>query len=258
MNPIQPENFLHFIRSLCALLILFIVSISLQAQAADSIVEADEVADSTLIEEIPNYFEKVYDHPSDSIELRHVPAAVVDSLKNDDAFWYANANLKKKKTQDETSRATPKWVNISVWVIVIVGFVAALIWYLASSNVLIFAKRRKQINPAAEDEQVSEDIFSINYQREIEKAITGENYRLAIRLMFLKLLKSLSDNNIIQYRQERTNVEYLSQLFSTAYYQDFFRLTRNYEYAWYGKFDVSREAFRIIKVDFENFERQIK
>jgi hypothetical protein len=103
----------------------------------------------------------------------------------------------------------------------------------------------------------SENIFDINYQREIEKAVNARDYRLAVRLMFLRLLKQLSQKKIIEYKQERTNFDYLSQLHSTGYYNDFFRLTRNYEYVWYGKFDVSRETFGVIKNQFENFDRKL-
>ena len=39
-------------------------------------------------------------------------------------------------------------------------------------------------------------------------------------------------------------------------FADFYR-ERNYEYAWYGKFEVSRETFGIIKNEFENFDRKL-
>jgi len=87
--------------------------------------------------------------------------------------------------------------------------------------------------------------------------VNAGDYRLAIRLMFLRLLKQLSQKKIIEYKQERTNFDYLSQLHATGFYNDFFRLTRNYEYTWYGKFEVSGETFGIIKSEFENFDRKL-
>ena len=240
------------------MIILFFLTIPLKAQISDSLgVPTDTLAGATVTEEVPDYFDKIYGHP-DSIELRHVPSRVVDSLKNDQAFWYANAKLKKRKEEREVREGTPKWIKVSVWTIVVGVFLAALVWYLVSSNIVIFANRKKRIDSREDDEGISDDIFSINYHRELEKAIGSQNYRLAIRLMFLRLLRNLSDKNIIQYRQERTNFEYLNQVFSTDYYDDFFRLTRNYEYAWYGKFEVTSEAFGTIKNDFENFDRQLK
>jgi len=256
---IRPHDYLFFLRILFLLISCVFFSISSEAQESQdtfSVEVTDTIADTTG-EEIPNYFDRISSRAPDTIQLRHVPARVVDSLKSDKAFWYAKTKLKKKE-EPATNNSTPKWVKIIVWTIVIGAFLAALIWYLASSNILIFAKRQRQINSVAEEEEISENIFSINYQKEIVKAINSENYRFAIRLMFLRLLRNLSNKNIIQYRQERTNFEYLSQLISTGYYNDFFRLTRNYEYAWYGKFEVSPDAFRTIKNDFENFDRALK
>ena len=260
MKLIRPDN-LYFLRILSVLIICFFISISIKAQSEEdsaNIEVTDTVVDSAAIEETSNYFDYKASGRTDTIDLRHVPSSIVDSLKNDDAFWYANAKLEKKKEEPQRNNGMPKWLKTLTWVIVIGAFVAALIWYLVTSNILIFTKRQKQISSFKQEEAVSEDIFNINYQREIEKAINAENYRFAIRLMFLKLLKNLSNKNIIQYRQERTNFEYLSQLFSTGYYNDFFRLTRNYEYTWYGKFEVSPEAFGTIKTEFENFDRKLK
>lgn len=104
--------------------------------------------------------------------------------------------------------------------------------------------------------QDDQDIFNINYQLEIDKAIQQKNYRLAIRLMFLRMLKDLSEKKIIQYTQDKTNFDYLMQLHSTRYYDGFFRIARNYEFSWYGQFEVNENAFRIIQGDFNQFNNQ--
>ncbi len=95
------------------------------------------------------------------------------------------------------------------------------------------------------------DIFAINYQKEIDKAVGMNNYRLAVRLMFLRLLRNLSDKNIIQYKQDSTNFDYMMQLRSTGMYPDFFRLTRNYEYSWYGQFDIDKEKYSSLKTSLK-------
>lgn len=263
MKWIRRNNYPSFITMTLLLTACLFISFSSNAQDVNpdssGIEVSDTTTDSTTAEETPNYFDyKTYGEQPDTIELRHVPVRIIDSLKRDDEFWYANATLNKKKQESRAAPGTPTWLKISVWIVVVGTFLAALIWYLVSSNILIFEKARKQIISAREDGEIPENIFSINYQREIERAIAAPNYQLAIRLMFLRLLRNLSNKNAIQYKPGRTNFEYLSQLSSTRYYNDFFRLTRNYEYAWYGKFDVSADAFAIIKNDFENFDRTLR
>jgi len=255
-----PPNNHFFVSRIGIAIVCMIVSDFCRAQNTYTDTAAVEVVDTaTAIEEVPNYFDyKTSKQDGDTLELRHVPVSVMDSLKNDDAFWYANTKMKRKEERQTSNSHAPPWVKNLIWAIIVGAFLAALVWYLATSNILIFTKRQKQIVNPGDEQEMPEDIFAINYQKELDRAIGTEDYRLAVRLMFLRLLKNLSNRNIIQYKQGRTNFEYLSQSFSTGYYSDFFRLTRNYEYVWYGKFDVSPDAFRTIKMDFENFDHRLK
>jgi hypothetical protein len=209
------------------------------------------------------YFLRKWGAPDDSfIVQRHVPDSITRKMQQDDDFWYANAEIKEeKKPENKDHDYTPigqqQWFQTLLWLLIIGGFAAAIMWYLAGSNVGLFRRRNKAISSAGDDELSTEDIFAINYQKEIDKAEGGGNYRLAIRLMFLRLLKDMAEKNIIQYKQDRTNFDYLLQLHDTGYYDHFFRITRNYEYSWYGQFEVGEEAYSIIRNDFKQFDRQI-
>ena len=259
------ENISEFFKKLPGFLVCFFICSIAQAQNTDTVVSPMTNGDSAIAieqadtnHERQNYFElKTSDTPVDTIRLRQVPGSVVDSLKKDDAFWYADHVFKKKEIKEERARdikPPPQWMNMTTLVIIVVIFLAVLAWYLFKNNIIT---KKQAIFKEGKEEISDENIFNINYQKEIQKAIGTSNYRLAVRLMFLRLLKNLSQKNIIQYKQERTNFDYLSQLYSTGYYNDFFRLTRNYEYAWYGKFDISTDGFGIIKSEFEKFDHKI-
>ena len=75
--------------------------------------------------------------------------------------------------------------------------------------------------------------------------------------MFLRTLRQLSDKKVIQYKQDRTNFDYLMQMSNTVWYRPFFRLARNYEYIWYGKFDIDQRQFDNIRNEFTDLERQL-
>jgi hypothetical protein len=192
---------------------------------------------------------------SDSLRLRKLPDSEMKRVREDEAFWYANEVFKKKQQRQEKGFTSNPVFQTLLWLAIIAGFATFLVLYLSNSNVGLF---RKSSNIFVEEDNVdSNDIFAINYQREIDKAVGMSNYRLAVRLMFLRLLKNLSDNNIIQYKQDSTNFDYLLQLQPTNMYADFFKLTRNYEYSWYGQFEIDKEKFAVIKNDFDRFERKI-
>lgn len=194
---------------------------------------------------------------TDTLKFRRLPDNVIKTLREDKAFWYANETFKKReKKQKEKSGFTAHPVFQTIlWLIIIGGFVTFLILYLYNSNAGLFRKSTSIVGE--ETEMETNDIFAINYQKEIDKAVGMNNYRLAVRLMFLRLLRDLSDKNIIQYKQDSTNFDYMMQLRSTGMYPDFFRITRNYEYSWYGQFDIDKEKYFIIKKEFENFKTRL-
>ncbi len=102
-----------------------------------------------------------------------------------------------------------------------------------------------------------ENIHEINFDAEIEKAISQHNYRLAVRLLYLRCLKQLSDKNLIHWQLDKTNAAYLFELTDAEQQQTFGVLTRQFEYVWYGDFFIDSEAFTSINLLFQNFKKQL-
>lgn len=191
----------------------------------------------------------------DTLKFRKLPDNVIKALKDDKDFWYADEAFKKRKAKDNGGYSANPVFQALLWLIIVAGFVTFLVIYLANSNTGLFRKSKKisdeEINPE------TSDIFSINYQAEIDKAAAAGNYRFAVRLMFLRLLRDLSDKGGIRYRQDSTNFDYMMQLHGTALYNDFFRLARHYEYSWYGQFTIDKEKYVQVKNAFDNFEQRL-
>lgn len=236
-------------------LLLLLLSL-LQVQAQDEPAVAD-----TLMEEIISVtppdeaeadtalFNTAQQKP---VEVREVNKKAVEALKKDEAFWYAN--LKPQKEEPSIPFWKRGWVKTLMWIIIIASFVAVILLFLSSSNVFLFRRRSKKIAAEEERGELQEDIHTLDFDSELKKALTKEDYRLAIRYLYLKKLKELSDAGLIQYRQERTNQDYVMQLFGSAHYKDFFRLTRHFEYAWYGKFTIAADHFKTIRAQFDGFK----
>lgn len=230
---------------------------------ADENADADEESDEVKEER----FIPVDDRDSLQITTRKLPADYTGELSKDNDFWYANADIKKEKPKKEeqdyndidyTPLMQRTWVQTLLWIIIVAGFIGALIFYLADSNVGLFRKRIVPLTAGNEEAgEIPEDIFAINYQKEIDKAVAAGNYRLAVRIMYLRLLRKLSDRQLIQYKQDKTNLDYLMELSSKTWYPVFFRLTRHFEYSWYGHFEVEAEAYHLMAKEFNEFEKQL-
>ncbi|BAU56115.1 hypothetical protein [Mucilaginibacter gotjawali] len=102
-----------------------------------------------------------------------------------------------------------------------------------------------------------EDIHGIDFDSEIEKAISQHNYRLGVRLLYLKCLKQLSDGKLITWQIDKTNAAYLYELTDAEQKQTFSSLTKEFEYIWYGNFSIDQKGFNGIYQLFQDFKKQI-
>lgn len=198
----------------------------------------------------------------ETIRSRAVSRYTLDSLRNDGDYWYANLAPPRKKAEEPAAAKKTvfreKWFRNLLWMIILGSFVGVVIWYLVSSNILLFRKKSRPIDTGEAEEINTDDIFSIQFEPEIAKAENAGNFRFAIRLWYLSQLKTLSENGLIDYRPGQTNHDYVDQLHKTKYEHDFARLTRNFEYTWYGQFKVSQEAYQVLRNDFLTFQKALR
>lgn len=189
----------------------------------------------------------------------YVPAAekLETRLKNDPKFRDSLMNARNHELHDENDIGflQQPWFTTLLWIIIIIIFVGAIIYFLSQQKINLFS--RESTSPEDETNEKHEDIFHLPYTKLILQAEKEKNYRIAIRLMFLQIIKLLSETNNIHYQPNYTNLHYLQQLSQTKYYNEFFKVMHNYEYVWYGKFDISTDNYNTIKNDFLKLQNKI-
>ncbi len=102
-----------------------------------------------------------------------------------------------------------------------------------------------------------ENIHGISFDEEIEKAKSVGDYRLALRLMYLKALKKMSDTNHISWQINKTNTDYLNETSGKSWFSVFRSLTYSFEYAWYGELAVTKERFDVLENQFYELDHQL-
>ena len=214
----------------------------------------------------------------EKIAQRGLADAAVNEFKKDEDFWYIPAiekletrlkndpkfrdsllNAHNRELVDERQKSIlyQPWFNNLLWIIMIGIFAAAIIYFLVQNKVNIFSGNAASA-AGENNEDGHEDIFSLSYTKLIQNAEKQNDYRVAIRLMFLQTLKLLSDVNAIQYQPDYTDQHYLQQLYASKYYDDFFKVMHSYEYAWFGKFDIAAERYAVIKNEFIKLQNRIR
>lgn len=149
--------------------------------------------------------------------------------------------------------------NPTFWKTAAYVFIASVIVYvtLKLMGVDFSGIYRKKNNNEIPYETLGENIHAIDFVDSIAEATTQKNYRLAVRLYYLKALKELTDHEMIDWRINKTNRSYVYELSSPTLRPDFERITLQFEYAWYGDFPVDETQFLNIKNQFLTFSNAV-
>ncbi|MGB4776560.1 MAG: hypothetical protein WBP45_15385 [Daejeonella sp.] len=187
---------------------------------------------------------------------------IYDDVKNPpgneslwDRFWRWLGRLFERWFGRSTGKPWNNPFSFEFVKYILIGAVTVLVIFiiikLAGLDLKIFSKKSKSAEVPFYE--ALENIHIISFDDEIEKAIQNSNYRLAVRLLYLKTLKHLSDKNIIDWKPEKINQTYIAEIENEDKRQQFSILTRQFEYVWYGEFFIDKENFNQINNSFHQF-----
>ncbi len=117
-----------------------------------------------------------------------------------------------------------------------------------------FSKKSKEVATVQYEE---EHIEQIDLDKRIKDALHQNNFRLAIRYMYLKTLKELSKNKLIEWNFEKTNQDYYKEIKQENVKEHFKSASYLYEYIWYGEFAINQPEFSNAKRIFDTLMRSI-
>jgi hypothetical protein len=137
-------------------------------------------------------------------------------------------------------------------IIAIVGF---LLYYILK-NINLAPKPKPGLAPFAHHDP--DDIQELDLPTLLKKALDEKNFRLAVRYYYLSLLKNLDLNGMIKWEKDKTNRDYLSELFAREYfYPEMRSLTRSYEEVWYSDHEFAEPSLRSLIGEFESLHTRI-
>ena len=91
----------------------------------------------------------------------------------------------------------------------------------------------------------------------IKRAKESEDYRYATRLYFVWVIKELSDKDLINWKKRKTNYHYQLELEGKPFAEDFEIAVKNYEFIWYGKYDILLDEFIVVEKYFKQLISKI-
>lgn len=123
------------------------------------------------------------------------------------------------------------WCTVAV-VLLIVIFV--FLWY---KHPQLFQKDSKAAG--LEYDVVEDNIYGVDFESRLQKAIAAEDFSGAVRLRYLQTLRWLSDMKLIDWQPFKTPSQYSAEYT----YQSFRQLTILFQRVRYGGFVADRQIF---------------
>lgn len=198
------------------------------------------------------------------IQLRSFDHGALQNLKANDDFKYAT----------EVSGTESLWDRFWLWfwqlmgktfvneatgtafiylaIIIGIAVVVFVILKLCGMNLMQILTGKSAALEVPYSETL-ENIHEINFDENIQNAVNAKNYRLAVRLLYLKSLKKLSDSGFIDWQLNKTNSVYINEINHPEKREEFSALTQQFEFIWYGEFFLEGSKFQYVESSFKNF-----
>ncbi|NDV95674.1 hypothetical protein D0T84_12225 [Dysgonomonas sp. 521] len=142
-----------------------------------------------------------------------------------------------------------------VVVIIIVVIVCLIVLKLLGVDYRTLLGKKELDKP--EIDIYSENVHEMNFDVLIANALKNKDYRLAVRFLYLKNLKQMSDRDIIEWSNYKTNYSYQYEIQSEALRSKFMETTLIFDYVWYGEFQLDESRFSDINRRMDELNKMI-
>lgn len=206
----------------------------------------------------------IEDEVNREIEYREFSDESLDIYRNDEDFNYSENGKSESRISKiwknfwrKLMNSLDKGFNSKIVMYVLAGVaVVALIWFLLSTQSSTFIAKKNHVKNRYVEEldiRVDENIL----RQKLEEAEASQSYKKAIRYAYLLNLKALNEKDKIIWKEYKLSSDYLSELKDKSLKADFKSMTKYFNYAWYGKRNISTDNYLKVKDTFKNLITKI-
>lgn len=161
---------------------------------------------------------------------------------------------KKKRKKDKRSTTDFSFLNGSLMKLLMYGLVGVLVLFLIwaiLSNIKL-KEGELEAAPIEETDEI-EDIEAVDTDAGYNEALANGDYRLACRMLFLKVLQRLETTERIRWKKEKTNRHYLQEMAADEQVAVFRDIIVTYEKVWYGDKPIDFAGLQLFAAQASKF-----
>jgi len=200
---------------------------------------------------------------SSQVILRNIPASAIRSYRKQEEFRYLPARPVTTSLWVRIMEGINHWLSGKNLVL---QFIQYAVLALVAGIFLFGILRMAGMNPirlfSRTADQGGYGIQQVNDQlpdleKEIRVLVKNHQFRQAIRLMFLQVLRQLDNRGLIRLGDHKTNQHYCLELRDSPLAGPFALLCRQFESAWYGQLPVDRSEFEKVTAQYQLLHEKI-
>ena len=136
------------------------------------------------------------------------------------------------------------------------GWVLLIIFILALAFLIyyMFVNRERdgeKVSAIVELEDVNPSEIPLSeLQRLLQEALAKSDFRGAVRIYFIFIIRDLAEKRWITWEKDKTNFQYLREMNDKNEYEDFNRSVSYFEIIWYGKRELDAGKFEQVRPNF--------
>lgn len=177
-----------------------------------------------------------------------------DTLKPKKNKKDSTEKLRQKSSKHKSSfnLADLKFVFIGIAIVLIILLIVYLIKNSGARNLKVNSNILVNFDDLDETTLRNAELLT-----PLNLALKAGDYQTAYRIKYLEVLQQLIHKNLIYYKKEKTNYEYLLQLSGKNVYEPFRQLTFNFDGIWYGEMKIDQARYESLLPYFNQFETTI-
>ena len=204
-----------------------------------------------------------------AVALRPPPEAVVEGFRADPTYLYDRPPPAAETwwdrlwdwigdhlfgwMRDPRAGRAFEWF---IYALAALGIVFALLRLLKMETTGVFQARSAR--PSLALETLDEDLLQMDFDRLIDEAVAAQQFRRAVRLLYLRTLQRLAEAGLIEWQRDKTNHAYIGELRRPALRPALAHLTGLFEFVWYGDFPLDADGFGRVRQHFARFGQDLQ
>lgn len=138
--------------------------------------------------------------------------------------------------------------------IIVIALLIGIVLYLILKKYMKNPRLKKTI---VSEDKSPEQISLSELKQLLNKALAEENYREAIRIYFIFIIKELSERKWINWQKEKTNLAYLREMRNQPHFESFKRTSQIFEVVWYGDKKIEKTHFESLEPYFKEMHKTL-